>query len=257
MLTIGISTVRERKQQLIEYLNSNKNSFSLNIQFLIVSQKETTCKEENVAKNIKLFLDDSVGLSKSRNLVIQNTETKWLWIQDDDIDLDFIELNKLCESLIIAKNDVNFVKIKSSENKSEFYKNYNFHNNHLKLNALKISSIEIIVNTEFVTKNGIRFDQKLGLGTDMPCCEENKFVLDLFNHEASFAYLDISPCFHTTILENRMIDNRKRFIAKGYFLRNITFPINFILMLRWAYKIDPQMKFFKKLYLMLGGYIKQ
>ena len=119
--------------------------------------------------------------------------------------------------------------------------NYTFHKTHRLTNSLKISSIEIVVRREFVNDNNIKFDTNLGLGTDLPCGEENKFVLNLFQSNAKVRYLDLATCFHTTVLEGRKIDQLGRFSARGYLLRFYPFYISFPLMIRWAIYIPAEM----------------
>ncbi|MBI9069912.1 MAG: glycosyltransferase [Salinivirgaceae bacterium] len=222
--------------------------------FLVVSQKEDSYKEEQINSRIKLILDNSVGLSKSRNIIIKNVETKWLWIQDDDISLNFKEFEQLLSLLKGEVSDAVFIKVLSCENTAEYYKSYTFHKKHSLLNALKISSIEILVNVDFIKKNKITFNEKLGLGTNMPCCEENKFVLDIFKESESVSYFDVAPCSHTTLIENRNIDHEKRFVARGYFLHYLPVYISSILLLRWAWNIRCDLTLSKKLSLMLKSY---
>lgn len=256
MLTIGISTVATSLEKLVLYIQNNIKKIDPRVDFLICSQKESEATTIIVSERIKVIKTNESGLSRSRNKLLKESESKWLWIQDDDIKIDFEELQKLVVALSESSEDLTFIKVKSLENNNEFYKNYTFHNSHKLTNSLKISSIEIIVRRKFVGHNNIKFDTKLGLGTDMPCGEENKFVLNLFQSNAKVRYLDLAACFHTTELENRDIDHSGRFSARGYLLRFYPFYIRFPLMIRWAIYIPTNLSFYNKIILMLKAYFK-
>ena len=85
-----------------------------------------------------------MGLSNSRNIAIQNTITPWIWFQDEDINLNLSELNKLIFELEKSNSDIFLTKILSLENKTIFYKDYSYYHYSKKRIALRVSSIEII-----------------------------------------------------------------------------------------------------------------
>ncbi|MBA6409111.1 MULTISPECIES: glycosyltransferase [unclassified Pseudoalteromonas] len=257
MLTIAISTVTASLNKLTEYLQTNIDKIDHRVNFLICSQREPTNTVTQLSERVKVIKTTESGLSRSRNMLIENSQSKWLWIQDDDIELEFEALDKLVYILQNSNNDLHFIKIKSLEDHSKFYKDYAFHRSHKLTNSLKISSIEIIVRREFVNANNIKFDTNLGLGTQLPCCEENKFILDLFKANAKVSYLGLATCYHTTNIESRAIDHAGRFCARGYLLRFYPFYIRFALMLRWAIKIPAELSFYEKMKLMLKNYIRK
>lgn len=257
MLTIAISTVAASLNKLTDYVQKNIDKIDSRVNFLICSQREPINTVTHLSERVKVIKSTESGLSRSRNMLLTNIQSKWLWIQDDDIELEFEALQQLVDILHNSNDDLHFIKVKSLENHSAFYKNYAFHSSHKFTNSLKISSIEIIVRQEFVNANNIKFDTKLGLGTQLPCCEENKFVLDLFKSDAKVSYLDIATCYHTTNIENRDINHAGRFRARGYLLRFYPFYIRFALMLRWAIKIPAELSFYVKMKLMLKNYIRK
>jgi glycosyltransferase involved in cell wall biosynthesis len=257
MLTIAISTVAASLNKLTEYLQTNIDKIDQRVNFLICSQREPTNTVTQLSERVKVIKTTESGLSRSRNMLLANSQSKWLWVQDDDIELEFDALQQLVNILQNSNDDLHFIKVKSLENHNDFYKNYAFHSSHKLTNSLKISSIEIIIRREFVNANNIKFDTNLGLGTKLPCCEENKFILDVFKANAKVSYLDVATCYHTTNIESRAIDHAGRFCARGYLLRFYPFYIRFALMLRWAIKIPAELSFYEKMKLMLKNYIRK
>ncbi|WP_335911001.1 glycosyltransferase family A protein [Shewanella indica] len=255
MINISISTMDRNFGNTLEVVSllSRKNK---KINFLIICQKSSSNVDYNLSNNLRIIKTTSVGLSKSRNLAIESVNTGWIWFQDDDIKLDESKLEKIIDELYCYKPDLYFIKIGSLENKNEYYKNYSFFEKHSYLNFLKVSSIEIVANIEFIKNNNLKFNESLGLGTTLPCCEENKFIYDCFLRTRNVKYSDIKACYHTTLIENRNIDIRRNLIAKGYFLRIIPFYIALPLLFRWSFKFSKksELKPFSCLRYLIQGY---
>ncbi|EKF9603209.1 glycosyltransferase [Vibrio cholerae] len=237
MITIAIATMSTTLEMTVDKvckLIALNNCY----RFLIVSQDE----EYNVIeiKNDKLTIIKSktVGLSKSRNIAIEYVDSGWIWFQDDDIQLNINEINSIYKTILYYDSDLYFIKIGSLENKNTLYKNYSHYRKHSDLNFLKISSIEIIVSVKFIKNKKIIFDEKLGLGSNLPCCEENKFILDCFNQCPSVFYVDGIACYHTTLISNRNIDYVKCMKARGYLLACLPYWLAILLFVRWSFKFS-------------------
>lgn len=251
MLTIGISTIAQNYEALIKSLENYTCLIDNDVVFLVCVQGQI---ELPIYKkdNISIIFSKSKGLSKSRNIIIDNSHTKWLWFQDDDISLSIDNVIMFIEILKKSHSDIFLSKICSLES-SLPYKNYNFHYFHSIFNCLKVSSIEIIVNLDFIKKNSIYFNEKLGLGTPMPSCEENLFVYKIFKISKNIKYLDSFLCFHTSILANRNIDYTSRFIAKGYLMKCLSFYVSFPFFIKSLF-LAKQLTFIKRLKYISKGF---
>lgn len=248
MITIAIATMSVNLENTLKAIN-NLSLLSPKICFLIVSQGEKYDIQENRSNKVTIIKSTTVGLSKSRNIAINAVNSGWIWFQDDDIELDVDNVVRVVSEIANENPDVFFVKIGSLENKNELYKDYRHYQKHSYLNFLKVSSIEIIVKKEFIKNHNIRFDESLGLGTTLPCCEENKFILDCFSQSKKILYSCFVACYHTTDLSNRNIDYIKNIRAKGYFLSFTPYWLTIALFFRWSFKfakistLDPFMCF--------------
>lgn len=253
-LTIGISTVKNNLSTLLGRLDDYLDILPIDVSFLVVSQGYSSNAVLEYNSRIKIIESKTLGLSKNRNIVIENTKTDWLWIQDDDFRLCESELIRMLDFIRKSSCDIIFTKIISLEDNDKHYKNYKFHQKHLRLNALKISSIEIVIRKSFINKNKILFSNEFGLGTNLPCCEENIFILDCFDKTDNVCYSDFSCCYHTTLDENRNIDYSKNYYAKGVFLKKLPFYISILLILRWSF-LSSRLNKFKALKFLSLGYI--
>ncbi|WP_318522648.1 glycosyltransferase family 2 protein [Photobacterium leiognathi] len=230
-LTIAISTLNHNRDKLIEHLRSFP--FLDDIEYIIISQREDDNVVIDLNSNIKLIKSTSSGLSKSRNIAISLVRTEWIWFQDDDISLIFENIPFLIERLDDSINAC-FIKIRSNEDEKKLYKNYYFHRRHQIVNCFKISSIEIIVKVDFLKRNKVSFNEHLGLGTDLPCCEESLFLYNVFNNTDECRYISLPVACHTTVIESRGIDFNRRMVARGYSLRFFPKFLSFLLFIKWG-----------------------
>ncbi|TMN66833.1 hypothetical protein CWB85_20105 [Pseudoalteromonas sp. S1727] len=252
-LTIAISTVKAQRNTVIKKISNLSELTKGRVNFLVVSQLEDEC-ESKVTDDIKIIKLMNKGLSKSRNVAIKETETDWIWFQDDDFLINETQLLSFLDSFLIDDADIALIRIGSLEERGKYYKNYTEYSKFSRLLSLKVSSIEIIARVNFIRENKIEFNEKLGLGTALPCCEENQFMLDSFDKGANVYFSGQTLCYHTTLPENRNVDYAKNLQAKGFFLKNFSFPLALILILKWAFTIKSEFTFVKNLKLLLKGF---
>lgn len=252
-LTIGISAMANNLLPLVDYCVRMCSFLDEKVCFLICVQGTQYERFEfKLNGRVSIIFSNSKGLSHSRNIILENNKSPWLWVQDDDIRLDTLAVNELISDINEVKSDLIFAKIRSSENNNP-YKNYNFHNKHTRLNSFKISSIEIIIRRNFYIKNGLKFDTNIGLGTNLPSGEENMFLWDCFSLSNNVLYKNVFVCEHTTLAENRNIDYHGRFKAKGYILKKLPKLIALPLFFRWVLR-SASISFISRLKLMIYGY---
>ncbi|MGO2275497.1 glycosyltransferase [Pseudoalteromonas nigrifaciens] len=252
-LTIAISTIKVNRSTVIKKINALSDITKKTVHFLVISQLEDE-DESYLTDDVQVIKSTSKGLSKSRNIAIKEVYTEWVWFQDDDFLIDEIQLLSFLDSLLNNYVDIALIRIGSLENSEKYYKNYVNYSKFTRLLSLKVSSIEIIAKVNFIKKNKIEFDEKLGLGTELPCCEENKFMLDSFDKGANVDFCTQTLCYHTTIPENRNVDYVKNLQAKGYFLKSLSNPIAFILIFKWTFTIKSKFNFLKNFKLLMKGF---
>ena len=123
---------------------------------------------------VKMIYTTERGLSRSRNMAIQNAEGDICYICDDD------------EKLLDGYEDL---IVKTYERNSRFdvitfaltRKNYTYPKNQLKMGIreiLKTSSVQITFKLNEIRENSILFDSKMGSGSGNGGGEENKFLMD-------------------------------------------------------------------------------
>jgi len=259
LLTIAISTVSTQIKILLEKLILVLPSINKNINFLLIVQgnKKYNGLPDYPNNIIKIIFSDTIGLSCSRNIAINNVNSQWIWFQDDDIEINIGEIDKLINALNLSNSDVFLTKILSLESKKEYYKNYSYYKFSHKRIALRVSSIEIIVKAEFLLKNKIKFDDRMGLGSSYPCGEENLFMLQILKCGGILELSEIAPSYHTTKQDNRYKNTKGHLIARGILLQEFSIILAFFVAIKWSFDERFNNNILSTFKYILEGYFKK
>ena len=170
---ILLSCMYETDKKIIKRSNVQSNC-------VIINQCNEDKKEELKIDNNKtcLWLNSKErGLSKSRNMAMQNSNADICLIADnDEIFDDNVEEKILKAYKEVPQADIIVFNLhnKQTKLKNKIYK--------LKrLECLKVCSWQITFKRNSVIKNNLKFDIKLGAGTGNGAGEENKFLLDAYD----------------------------------------------------------------------------
>lgn len=218
VLTIAVSTIKENLPALLAYLHEERSLLSAPVHFLVISQLES--HDRHFFENgIEIISSTERGLSKSRNLALESAQTEWVWFQDDDIKVLSDKISHLICFLSQTDYDLVLCRVGSLENPSTHFKSYERYNVFPLFLSFRVSSIELIVRSNFVRSARIRFDENLGLGGRLPSCEENLFFYDVVvKNRGRLGFFKETICLHTTKVESRNINYERRYMARGYLL---------------------------------------
>lgn len=151
-----------------------------NFFLLIVNQTDQEKVLTSAYSNVRVINSSERGLSKSRNLALENAIGKILVIADDDV----VYQEGFITKIINAYNKfpeaaaINFCAINSN---GSLMKNYPL-NSKEDLNVFDVfntSSIEMTLNKAILDMDKIRFDENFGLGATFEMGEEAVFLFDL------------------------------------------------------------------------------
>ncbi len=127
------------------------------------------------------------GLSRSRNMALENSSGDYCLLCDDDEVL----YKGYCEKILSAYQqypdaDIICFQIKREGKK---YAKKAFKVN--KLKSLQISSCQISLKLDSISKTGIKFDTGFGSGTPIGSGEENIFLFDCLNAGLNIYYVPV------------------------------------------------------------------
>lgn len=194
-ITLCISSIGKNYRSIKKILDQ---SLQQNVQVIVIVQfyKEYQVEWSNIEShygNAVVIYDEGTGLSRSRNLALQNLKTELCYICDDDVILtgDFSEIVAEAHN----KNEEEFLLFRIKDENGNDYKHYPKLECKYEIKDLaKVSSIEI----SFKTKGecSLRFDENFGLGTKLPTGEEYIFLVDNFRFGKKFKYLPFYTMLH-------------------------------------------------------------
>ena len=188
---ILLSCMHEKDKKII--IRSN-----IKTDCVIINQCDENSRGEISIDKNKTFLwinSTERGLSKSRNMAIQNSKADICLIADnDEIFDDDIEEKILKAYKEIPQADIIIFNLynKPTKLKDKIYKLS-------RLETLKIASWQITFRRKTIIDNKLRFDIKLGAGTGNGAGEENKFLLNAYDKGLKIYHYPINIA---TMIEN-------------------------------------------------------
>lgn len=231
-LEILLSCMNEKDLSIISKSNIKCDS-------IVVNQ----CDSNNVIveKNIKWINSTERGLSRSRNLAIKNSNADICLISDDDeVFVDDVEKKIVKAYEDNPEADIIIFKVLNVKN--------NLGNKKKKLNIfdlLKVSSVQISFKKEKI-EGKIKFDEKLGSGTENGAGEENDFLFKCLKKKLKIYYIPIEIAKLNTV-QSTWFDgyNEKYFYNRGRTTRYIfgfwfafVYAIYFVIFKHKVYKKD-------------------
>lgn len=158
-----------------------------NFNILIVNQSKESILTSGFP-SVRVINSTEFGLSKSRNLAINNAKGKICLIADDDVvyregfeNEILIAFEKLRNSAIITFNHQRFgEEFPRRKIRTEFQHDYK--------SIREVCSIEIAFNLSEIKKNQVYFDENFGLGSYFETAEELLFLREALHRKLKIYY---------------------------------------------------------------------
>lgn len=182
MVCFLVSTMNcEDTNQLIENMNIRNN-------YIVVNQVDSISTTKSKDSSGLIINSNTIGLSKSRNIALENTNDSIVVLSDDDL----IYLDDAKNNIENAFNEnpdyhvIAFV-VEGIEKKFKNYPNkpkkIGF------LTSMKVSSVQIAIRRSFLTSNKIRFDEQFGAGSKYFLGEENILLFDILKKGGKIKFI--------------------------------------------------------------------
>ncbi|MBF4516291.1 glycosyltransferase family 2 protein [Flavobacterium sp. ANB] len=190
-----------------------------NFSILIVNQTLNDKILTSDFSNVRVINSFGKGLSKSRNLALENAIGKILVIADDDIVYQEGFITKIIHAYhkFPEAAVINFSVVNSEGNLIKKYP-LNPKSSLNIFDILNTSSIEITLNKSIIHAEKIQFDEKFGLGGIFEIGEEAVFLFDLKEKKRQLAFESEIIAKH----ENQTSSNKKN-IAERYYIHGALF----------------------------------
>lgn len=174
------------------YGNFFKANKTCKYEHLVIDQAESAFFEPDRPNYYWL---DLFGLSKSRNFALSVATGEYCLVADDDVTfIDNVE-QYIIDAFEKTGADILTFQIKTPG--GNYFKNYSSKPfKHTKMSLMRVSSIEIVFNRDSISRSGLLFDERFGLGALFPTGEETIFLCDALDKGMSICYIPMPIVIH-------------------------------------------------------------
>jgi glycosyltransferase involved in cell wall biosynthesis len=221
-----------RFQILVSTVNNNfRKSGGI---YLIINQLLNKSLEKHSVDNVYTYYEK--GLSKSRNKAISKSKAEICLISDDDLvykeNIETIIVNAFNEN-----KDADIITFQVETPDEEQYKNYKRESFwHTKKTLMGVSSVEIAFRRNSIVESNLKFDERFGLGTNLPTGEEIIFLTDSLRNGLKILYIPVPIVIHPLESSGKDYDNKILIKAKGAMFYRIFGLSGYLLSILFAYK---------------------
>lgn len=212
-IEILISTMNKTSLDFLELLFPYKHFSEFNI--LIINQTISTQIVVSNYKNIRVINSFEKGLSKSRNLALENCSKKIALIADDDVvycqnfDNEISKaFNKVSNQAIITFNHQRIGNQKPQNSSINSYE-------HTLKTIEKVCSIEIAFQVASIQKHQLKFDEHFGLGATFETAEENLFLREALQKKLKMSFNPAVIVTHPLITSGKKDGSDKLIFARA------------------------------------------
>lgn len=194
MLSIVVSTLEKGIEQMEKTVAFRHPA----VRYLIVHQTRLNLGVPEYLQqrpDIKVVQSTTRGLAASRNIGLSHCQTQYALIADDDVEFLASGIIEMLGIIRKERPDFALFRIRTPDGQPE-YKDYPDKTYRVKRLQHWVSSIEIVINVERLKGEGIRFDERFGLGTILDRGEEEIFVSDLIQSGLVGYYYPIPIVMH-------------------------------------------------------------
>ncbi len=193
-LEILISTMNRKDLSFLKPMFPNHDLADLKI--LIVNQTKSSNWLESDYENIRVINSNEFGLSKSRNLALQNASADIVLFADDDV----VYLENF-ENIILAAyqkyTSAALISFQFLNDSGQLKKEYPAEEGFITSTKRPLSSVEISVNLNSFRKQKIYFNENFGLGTEFPATEEQIFRRQILKKGMKVAFVSKPILIHS------------------------------------------------------------
>ena len=168
-LTIGYSSLANRAKNI---------TFLTSVNSLVIVQNPDGTTTPTFAGDVKVLELQSLGVAKSRNAAILNTNTEYLIFGDDDI--EFSESGIAAAINLLNTNpNISILLMQAVDETGKLRKSYPSKGHDLKLtNSAKAATYEMMIRVSDIKAAGIKFDENFGAGATNYLGDEYIFIAD-------------------------------------------------------------------------------
>jgi glycosyltransferase involved in cell wall biosynthesis len=179
-LEILVATMNRNSLRFLDDMFVNNDISKLNL--LIINQTTEDCLLKSENSNIRVINSFEKGLSRSRNLALQNALGNICLIADDDV-IYLKDFNSIISKAFLDQKNADVITFKTLTTEKKPYYNYPNDTVDVKQFYRKVLSIEIAFRRDSILSKKVFFDENFGLGSTFEDCENVFFLKEVFSKD--------------------------------------------------------------------------
>ena len=186
---------------------------------LVINQTSSDKQLKSDFENVKVINSLDKGLSKSRNLAIENANQSLLILTDDDVVFQpGFELHVL--KAFNTDDSHDGFRFEFLNGKGNFAKKYpkHFEEKLSQLEILNTSSVELVLKRESIQRVSLKFDENFGLGTNFSMGEEAIFVSDAIKKGLKIGFVP-----EVLVVHSHLSTSQRTSVSMQYFIHSAVF----------------------------------
>lgn len=231
-LEILIATKNRNNLDFLAFMFPFEHFSKFNI--LIINQSNSTILISDF-ENVRVINVNEKGLSKSRNLAIENASKKICLIADDDVvyfqnfEKQIIAaFNQNTEASIITFNHQR-EGLDAPQNSSQITFNHSYKS------IWNVCSIEIAFQVKDIKENTICFDENFGLGSYFKTAEEYLFLMAAINQRLRTLFYPFVIVSHPLITSGENQGSDSILFARGALFYKTKANLSYIWLLKYVF----------------------
>lgn len=232
-LEILVSTQNQTDFSFLE----NMFPFAPYHRFHILIINQTTSKEVLISAfpNVRVINSAEKGLSKSRNMAIENASKEIVLIADDDVVYKEGFDVKIVEAF--SKNPhAAVIHFRTQTTKSNLFWDYPKKIKKLNIKQLtKVLSIEVAFKTSDIRKSRLRYNEHFGLGAQFEDSETFFFLRGAFHYDLEILFWPETIVIHKPVTSSDEVDSDRKIYAKMAGFRKQFGRFSYVLLAKYIF----------------------
>lgn len=227
-LQLLISTMHQKDHTLLDKMQVTSDA-------VVVNQCDREGRETFDYNGHRILWIDTTqrGLSKSRNMAIANAQADICMLSDDDMEYHSDYVSTVLDAFDRLDGDIISFQVRGIEKN---FKNYSAQEKTVNfLQSMKIASVEIAFRRAAFVQKKIKFDERIGAGTEFLLGEENAMLAQCLKKGLKICYTpkEIADLHIGDSTWFQGFD-QKFFMGKGAGFAAMRTPFTSLLIWQWA-----------------------
>lgn len=210
---------------------SNFSNFSI----LIINQTNKNCLLISEFSTVRVINSFEIGLSKSRNLGIENTKGRIILITDDDV-VFFEDFQKNIINAYNQNQNSTAICFQTITKEGDLYSNYPKYKKELgNSNLKKVLSIELTCKVEDLKKENCVFNEFFGLGSNFQDSETFFFLKRIKYKGLNVLFVPVSIVIHESFSSSDDASSDRIIYARMAGFCKIYGVFSYLLLLKYVF----------------------